>query len=91
MDKDFKYFDISPSLSEKTAVWPGDREFKRHVTLDFKNGNNLVLSSISTTVHLGAHTDAPNHYHPNGDGIASRSLYYYYGPCQVIEISFTSS
>lgn len=42
---------------------------------------------MTTTVHLGAHTDAPNHYGANSESIESRSLNYYIGPCQVIQIS----
>ncbi|MBT3583392.1 MAG: hypothetical protein HN509_00685, partial [Halobacteriovoraceae bacterium] len=45
------------------------------------------LSTIETTVHLGAHTDAPNHYHRDGEGIATRDLKYYFGNCQVMEVS----
>jgi len=56
--------------------------------VDFASGSgNLLLSSIRTTVHLGAHTDAPNHYDPNGVSIDERSLAYYLGPCQVISVS----
>ncbi len=76
--------DISPTISARIAVWPGDVAFSRNVALDFKQGNNLVLSSITTTVHLGAHADAPNHYHPDGCGIGERDLAPYLGPCQVI-------
>jgi arylformamidase len=80
-------FDISPLLSEKTAVFPQDLPFSRQVMLDFASGNkNLLLSSIRTTVHLGAHTDAPNHYDPQGVSIDERSLAYYLGPCQVISV-----
>jgi arylformamidase len=80
-------FDISPLLSERTAVFPQDVPFSRELTLDFESGNkNLLLSSIHTTVHLGAHTDAPNHYNPEGESIDQRSLAYYFGPCQVISV-----
>ncbi len=79
-------YDISPEISERTAVFPGDCPFERKITLDFKTGGNLVLSSIKTTVHIGAHTDAPNHYHPAGAGIEARDLSYYLGPCQVISV-----
>ncbi len=48
-------------------------------------GKNITLSKITTTVHLGAHTDAPNHYAPKSPGIEARSLDYYLGPAQVIE------
>ncbi len=82
-----KTIDITPVITEDIAVFPGDTEFQRNELLSFKNGNNLVLSSITTTVHLGAHTDAPSHYHSQGKTMEGRELSYYMGGCQVIEIS----
>ncbi len=82
-----EYIDISPIITPKIAVFPGDTEFKRDILLDFKTGYNLLLSSITSTVHLGAHTDAPNHYHPDGDDIASRDLNFYIGNCQIITVN----
>jgi arylformamidase len=80
-------YDISPILSERTAVFPQDVPYSRELTLDFESGaKNLLLSSIRTTVHIGAHTDAPNHYDPKGASIDERSLDYYIGPCQVISV-----
>ena len=81
-----EYFDISPEISEWTAVFPGDKPYRRTVALDFAGGANLVLSSIETTVHIGAHADAPNHYHPDGVTIEARPLDRYYGACQVLSI-----
>ncbi len=77
--------DISPTLHPGVAVWPGDVAFRREVALSMAEGANLELSSITTTVHVGAHTDAPSHYVLGGPGIAERSLEFYYGPCQVID------
>ena len=81
-----RLIDISPTLSSKIAVWPGDVPFSRDVALDMTGGDHLTLSAITTTVHVGAHTDGPNHYAADGDGIGERSLDYYYGPCQVISV-----
>jgi arylformamidase len=80
------YIDISPLLSSRTAVFPGDRVLERKVSRDYAVGSTYLLSQIETTVHLGAHVDAPNHYHPQGSDIASRALDYYYGKCQVITV-----
>ncbi len=80
------YFDISPEVSEKTAVFPGDSPYRRIVAQDFAKGDSLALSSLSTTVHIGAHADAPSHYHPQGQDISKRSLDYYFGPCQVVAV-----
>lgn len=78
--------DISPLIHSGIAVWPGDQGFERHVAMDMQTGSHLTLSSIRTTVHLGAHADAPNHYVKEGQGISHRSLDYYYGPCQVMDV-----
>jgi arylformamidase len=80
------YYDISPEISEKLAVFPGDTPFSRKVTVDFGGGINYLASSIHGTVHLGAHVDAPNHYHAGASGIEARSLDYYLGECQVITV-----
>ena len=82
-----KIFDISPEISPSIAVFPGDTQFSRSELMSTKKGEHLTLSSINTTVHLGAHTDAPNHYHKDGVGIASRDLSLYIGDCQVIEVN----
>lgn len=81
-----KPIDITPLVCEKTAVFPGDVPFSRKVSLDFSQGHQLTLSSITTTVHMGAHTDAPNHYAKDGVGMDQCSLTPYLGPCQVIEV-----
>lgn len=85
---DTSYIDISPLISERTAVYPGDTAFSRHVTLDMVRGDHLTLSDIRTTLHVGAHVDAPNHYARDGVGIDERALDFYFGICQVIRVSF---
>ncbi len=81
-----KLIDISPLISSETAIFPGDTPFQRAESMNFDKGDHLELSSITTTVHIGAHADAPSHYHTDGQSIDSRDLSYYYGPCQVIEV-----
>jgi len=86
MNKNSIIFDIYPEISSKSAVWPGDLKFSRKISMDMLNGDNLSLSSIHTTVHIGAHTDAPNHYKKGGPGISKRPLNYYLGLTQVIQV-----
>ncbi|MEK6772860.1 MAG: cyclase family protein [Bdellovibrionota bacterium] len=78
--------DISPMVSKKIAVYPGDKPFEENFLLEMSKGDNFTLSSIHTTVHLGAHTDAPNHYHPEGESIEKRDLSLYMGAVQVIQV-----
>ena len=79
--------DISPLIDESIAVWPGDVPFRRNVTLDMKAGANLTLSDIQTTLHVGAHTDAPSHYSASGEDIASRDVAIYVGRCDVVAVN----
>lgn len=82
-----KIIDISPLISEKLAVFPGDQSFSLKRTLSFEEGHNLTLGQVHSTLHLGAHTDAPLHYHKDGESMESIDLSIYMGPCQVIEVS----
>ncbi|MGZ3737061.1 MAG: cyclase family protein [Bdellovibrionota bacterium] len=81
-----KIWDISPVISSDLAVFPGDTPFSRQVSFDFPQ-NHLALSSITTTVHLGAHADSSSHYHAKGKGVDQRPLERYLGPCQVMEVN----
>ncbi|CAM2006529.1 cyclase family protein [Acanthopleuribacter pedis] len=84
------YFDISPLISPELAVFPGDTPFERLIAMDFDRGDHLGLSSIRGTVHLGAHTDAPNHYDPNGVGMDGVDPTLYLGRCQVFRVACAS-
>lgn len=86
LTENLEYFDITPELSERTSVYPGDTPFSRTITLDFAKGDNLVLSDLRGSAHIGAHTDGPNHYHRTGKGIGERSLHHYLGPAQVVSV-----
>ena len=79
-----RILDITPVLSERIGVFPGDTPFRREIALDFEKGHHLLLSSIQSTLHVGAHTDAPNHYSAHGKGIADVSLNRYMGKCLVL-------
>ena len=80
-------YDISPLISAKSAVFPGDTPFQQEFLLKISSGSHLDLSTIKTTVHIGAHTDAPNHYSATGESIEKRDLSFYLGPAQVIEVN----
>ncbi len=81
--------DISPKLSIKTGVFPGDTALSRTILLDTAKGDAITLSSLNTTVHVGAHADAPNHYATPQDAgyrdIAAQPLERYLGPCHVLD------
>ena len=86
-----KFHDISPLISEDLAVFPGDQKFSRKVSMSFELEDSLRLSSFEVSAHMGAHTDAPNHYHKLGKGMSDRELEFYLGACQVIEVNLSPS
>jgi arylformamidase len=81
-----RLLDLSPVISARIAVWPGDVPFREDFALRMAEGAHLELSSLTTTVHVGAHADAPSHYLLGGAGIGERPLERYYGPCQVMRV-----
>jgi arylformamidase len=78
--------DISPTLHEGIAVWPGDVALSRTVSLAMESGDNIDLSSLTTTVHVGTHADAPSHYAAGGRTIDEMPLEPYVGECQVVAV-----
>lgn len=79
-------FDITPRLSPRLGVWPGDTPLSRSVLMDLARGDSVTLSTLQATVHLGAHADAPNHYGLDAPAIHQRDLSLYLGPCQVMRV-----
>ncbi len=80
-------YDISPPITPRLQVWPGDTPPSREVLCDMHRGDNLTLSTLRATVHLGAHADAPSHYGRDAASIDQRDLAYYMGPCQVLRLN----
>lgn len=77
-----RVWDLSPPISPRLAVWPGDVPFTRDVTTP---PDGTTFSSIRTTLHLGAHADAPLHMVAGAPSIDAVPLETWIGPCQVVE------
>jgi arylformamidase len=77
-------FDISQTIAEKMAVWPGDRKFRSRPTMRIKKGGSCNVAEISMSTHTGTHLDAPYHFDDSGADIASVPLHRYIGPARVV-------
>jgi arylformamidase len=82
---------VSPLVHDGIAVWPGDVRYQRRVTTEIGAPTSpsgppweLTVSSIHTTLHVGAHADAPSHFQAAARGIESVPLSPYRGLCEVI-------
>ncbi|MDH3297110.1 MAG: cyclase family protein [Gemmatimonadota bacterium] len=82
----FELFDISPPLDSRLAVFPGDTSLSREILSDLDRGDVVTLSTLRSTVHLGAHVDAPSHYTSTGPGIEQTPLERLLGPCRLVHV-----
>lgn len=80
-----RMIDITPAVTTRLAVWPGDTGLSREVLCEIEGGASVTLSTLRATVHLGAHADGPNHYGAGAPGIGERSLDHYIGLCRVVD------
>ncbi len=80
-------YDISPPISPELKVWPGDTPASREILCDMKQGDNITLSTLHATVHLGSHADGANHYGRDAGGIDERPLEHYLGAAQVVRVA----
>lgn len=79
--------DITPRIEPGTTkVWPGDNPPTREVLCRISEGASVDLSTLRSSVHLGAHADAPCHYGAGGRGIDEQPLDLYWGPCEVMRV-----
>lgn len=79
-------YDISPSLTPDIAVFPGDTPLSRETLLRVEDGDPTTLSTLRTTVHVGAHIDGANHYAADAAGVESCPLDRCIGPCHVVHV-----
>jgi arylformamidase len=82
-----KIWDISRTLSNEFAEWPGDKPFHYHLTNEIAKGANVNLGAVSMSVHNGTHADAPFHFETNGEAIEKAPLGLYLGRATVVDLS----
>jgi arylformamidase len=77
-------YDISQTLDEKTAVWPGDQKFRLRWSMRIGQGDSCNVSAFTMSAHTGTHLDAPYHFDDSGADIASVPLEVYAGRARVL-------
>jgi arylformamidase len=80
-------YDISPLIYPGMPVWPGDTPPEREVLMDLARGDSVTLSTLRSTVHVGAHADAPSHVDDRGASIDDCRLGDYLGRCQMLRVT----
>ena len=79
-----KIYDISQELFG-CAVYPGDPQPERFVTLSIKNGDVCNLTAFKMCAHNGTHIDAPFHFYADGKTIDQVDLDRFIGWAYVAE------
>jgi arylformamidase len=76
-------FDISQTLHEGMAVWPGDPEYRPRWMQRIRNGEPSNVSAVDMGVHTGTHIDAPLHLDDRGGDIAGMPMRCFMGRVRV--------
>ena len=80
-------YDITRTLSAKTPVYPGDPPVVISPVAQIAAGHPCNVSSISMSVHVGTHVDAPRHYADGALGIDALDLHTLIGLAHVVSLS----
>jgi arylformamidase len=81
-----KVWDISRTLSNDLAEWPGDEPCRFRLTREKTKGASVNLGAISMSVHNGTHADARFHFDTDGESIEKVSLQTYLGRATVVDL-----
>jgi arylformamidase len=84
---EMEIYDISQTLWDGMAVWPGDPEFLKRWVLRMREGGSSNVSAVDMGAHTGTHIDAPLHLDDSGSDVASMPLRHFMGPARIFSIS----
>ena len=82
-----KLWDVSRTLSNDLAEWPGDVPFHFKLTREISKGGSVNLGAISMSVHNGTHADARFHFETDGEMIEKAALEIYMGRATVVDLA----
>jgi arylformamidase len=82
-----KIWDISRTLSNDLAEWPGDEPCRFRLTREKAKGESVNLGAISMSVHNGTHADAQFHFDTKGESIEQAPLATYLGRATVVDLA----
>ncbi len=82
-----KLYDITRTISESTAVWPGDAQPRLEWSARMEKGSSVNIGVISISTHMATHVDAPLHYQMNGASVDRYPLELFVGPALLIDLA----
>lgn len=82
-------YDITRTVSTRTAVWPGDTPYSVTPQLNITQGASVNLTTITLSPHTGSHADAYFHYTADGAHPSAMPLEHYIGRARVVTVPRT--
>jgi arylformamidase len=79
--------DISQTLEEGIATWPGDTPFKAFWVMRLESGDSCNVGSVTMSLHTGTHADAPLHFLAGGKTPANLNLETFIGEALVLDLT----
>ena len=79
-------YDISLTISPSLPTWPGDPGLTLEQFESMDKGAHANVTSMSSSVHLGTHVDAPHHFLNDGRTVENLPLDVLTGPCYVVQL-----
>lgn len=81
------FYDISQTLGEGMAVWPGDQEYRFGWTMRIADCGSSNVSALNVGAHTGTHIDAPLHLFDSGADVASLPINSCVGRARVFSLA----
>ena len=82
-----RLWDVSRTLSNDLAEWPGDVPCHFQLTKEISKGDSVNLGAIGMSVHNGTHADARFHFDTDGETIEKAALETYLGRAAVVDLA----
>jgi arylformamidase len=81
-----RIYDISITLREGVACWPGDAPYAWQWSWRRSQGAAVNVGQVRMSVHTGTHADAPYHFAEDGKTVEALDLAPYVGPACVLDV-----
>jgi arylformamidase len=78
--------DVTRALRNGHPNWPGDAPLEVRVNGRIAEGSSVNVGSLSTSLHVGTHVDAPWHYDDDGVRLGGLELDRWMGEALVVDV-----
>lgn len=78
--------DITRELRDGHPTWPGDAPVEIRVNARIAEGSSVNVGSLSASLHVGTHVDAPWHYDDGGVRLGGLDLERWVGEALVVDV-----